>query len=158
MKSQTDYMHWKLLMSFLILILLHSCKTAEINIEDYNTEILTSWNEKVINYAKEEDGLLTLKGVRTAALMHAAIHNALNSIEPFYSTYEYPDEKVKADPIAATTQAAFEVAVNQFPEKKEALEKERDKWLAQIADGTLKTDGIELGKQTATAAIEVSGR
>ena len=55
--------------------------------------------------AVAEDGLLTLKGVRSAAIMHVAIHNALNSIVPEYHTYYFETEQQDADPLAAAEQA-----------------------------------------------------
>ena len=76
-----------------------------------------------MDYAVNEDGLTTLKGLRTTAMMHIAMHNALNTIVPVYATYEYQaNGTIKADPVAASAQAAFEVAVNQFPGRRSELE------------------------------------
>ena len=68
--------------------------------------------------------MTTLKGLRTAAMAHIAMHNALNTIKPVYTKYAFEGEEVKADPIAAAAQAAYEVTTNQFPEKQQAFETE----------------------------------
>ncbi|MCF8238911.1 MAG: vanadium-dependent haloperoxidase [Saprospiraceae bacterium] len=107
-----------------------------------------------MKYAIEEDGLLTLKGVRTEALLYIAIHDALNTIKPLYAKYSYKGSVQNANPIAASAQAAYEVAINQFPEKQKELEEELNKWLSEIPEGTMKTEGINLGKQTAKKVME----
>ena len=142
------------LFCLVVLILSQSCKTNSVKVDDYNSKIIISWNEKIMNYAIEEDGLLTLKGVRTEALLSIAIHDALNTIEPLYSKHSYEGGVRDANPIAASAQAAYEVAINQFPEKQEELKKELSKWLSEIPEGTMKTEGINLGKQTAGKVLE----
>ena len=49
---------------------------------DTAPDVVLAWNERVLAIAEAEDGFLTLKGVRTAAMMHIAMHDALNSISP----------------------------------------------------------------------------
>ena len=44
--------------------------------------LLVSWNARLLATAEAEDRFLTLKGVRTAAMMHLAVHDALNAIDP----------------------------------------------------------------------------
>ena len=41
-----------------------------------SSESIAEWNKKLFEIAIEEDGLLTLKGVRTAAMVHTAMHDA----------------------------------------------------------------------------------
>jgi hypothetical protein len=82
--------------------------------------------------------------------MHVAIHDALNAIQPLYSTYSFEGKTAKADPISTAAQAAYEVAISQFPDKKEVLEAELNKWLATVNDGDSKTVGINLGKEVAS--------
>ena len=52
--------------------------------EDYSPENLLSWNQTIMELAKEKDALLTLNGVRTEAIAFAAAHNALNRITSIY--------------------------------------------------------------------------
>ncbi len=43
---------------------------------------LVAWNARLLATAEAEDRFLTLKGVRTAAMMHLAVHDAVNAIDP----------------------------------------------------------------------------
>ncbi len=138
----------------LVSLCLINCKPKKLNSDNYRADMVTSWNKIVLEYAIMEDGLLTLKGIRTAALMHLAIHNALNVIQPEYACFKFEEEATAANPIAATAQAAFEIAANQFPDKKAALEAERNKWLSTVTEDNLKTAGIKLGKLSAMAALK----
>lgn len=127
--------------------------TEKSSIKNYNPRIVTSWNKKIMELAVAEDGLLTLKGVRTEAMMHIAIFDALNAIRPEYTHYAYTDTSTNASPMAAVAQAAYEVSSNQYPENQEELSKELDKWLGSVGDKTAKKLGINLGKAAATAIL-----
>ena len=137
-----------------MLALVLSCGQREIQVQQYTPEILNSWNAMVMSYAIEEDGLLTLKGVRTEALMHVAIHNALNAVVAQYASYESDLENVHADPMAAAAYAAYQVVTTQYPDKKESTELELEKWLSKIPDDAFKSEGIELGKLAAEEVID----
>lgn len=139
----------------LILPLLQSCLAQKEYVSKHTGEIVTIWNKKVIDFAIAEDNLFTLKGVRTTAMMHVAMHDALNAIKPKYTTYAYKGEMRNANPIAAVAQAAYEVAINQFPDKKNELDQELERWLSTVPDGDSKEDGIGLGKASATAILKM---
>ena len=130
-----------------------SCNEEKVYIENYNCEALIDWNHLLIDYALEEDGLLTLKGVRTAAMTHIAMHNALNTIVPVFNTYHSNNTVVHADPIAAIAQAAYQVVVSHFPAKEDELKEKLDYWLNAIPDGMSKEEGIRLGSQNALDII-----
>jgi hypothetical protein len=116
-------------------------------------ELLVSWNERVIAAADAEDHLLTLKGVRTAAMMHLAIHDALNSIQRRYRPYAFEGVGRGASPLAAAAQAAFAVAVDQFPALQTGWEQERQRWLREVRPGPAREKGIALGNAAAQALL-----
>jgi len=132
-----------------------SCTSQSKNVDEYQPELVSTWNDKIINYAIAEDNLFTLKGVRTVSIMDVAIHDALNSISPKYETYAYNGIAPKANPIAAAAQAAYEVAVSQFPDKKNELSIELNRWLNSVKDEDSKEKGIQLGKASAQAIIKL---
>lgn len=134
--------------------LFQCCQAPDLDPDAYSSEILTSWNEKIMETAIEEDGLLTLKGLRCEAMMHVAIHNALNTINPVYSTHKFEMELSNADPIAATAQAAFEVAVSQYPDQRAVFESMLLQSLTEVQEGELKKAGITLGKNAAKKILE----
>ena len=134
--------------------LFQSCLERKTNIDDYDADLVISWNQKIMEMAIAEDGLLTLKGVRTEAMMHTTIHDALNVIQPLYSAYLFEGKNKRAEPIVTAAQAAFEIALSQFPDKQAELETELNKWLATVKDGDSKREGIALGKEAAADMIK----
>jgi hypothetical protein len=89
---------------------------------NYPNTIVLQWNTI---------GLETMQGPaynpmlasRIMAMVHVAMHDALNNIAPVYETYLLNREDKKADPIAAISAAAHGVLVGQLPDKKEQLDK-----------------------------------
>ena len=70
-------------------------------------DILIAWNHRLLALAQAEDQLLTLKGARALSMLHLAVHDALNAIQPRYAAYAYRSQAEGADPIAAAAQAAY---------------------------------------------------
>lgn len=117
--------------------------------------LAVEWNETLLDIASEEDGFLTLKGVRAAAMMHIAMHDALTAIDGRYAPYALERGAVGADPAAAAAQAAFSVAVDQYPDQRDALTLLYDKWLASVPDSATKTAGVEVGEAAANAILQM---
>jgi membrane-associated phospholipid phosphatase len=118
-----------------------------------SASIVTEWNKQVLEIAEAEDGFLTLKGVRTAAMMHIAMHDALAAIERRYLPYTYDRRKKGADPVAAAVHAAYTVAADQYPDKQSELEALRDTWLSRMPEGKARAAGTKLGKAAARAVL-----
>lgn len=116
-------------------------------------DVVISWNQRVLAIAEAEDGFLSLKGVRTAAMVHVAMHDALNAVSRRFAPYAYDGRSVDADPVAAAAQAAYAVAVSQYPADASQLQSELERSLAAIAEGTARTRGIALGKSSAQAIL-----
>jgi membrane-associated phospholipid phosphatase len=115
--------------------------------------LVVAWNEQVLAVAEAEDRFLTLKGLRTAAMMQLAIHDALNAIQPRFATWLAPPPASGADPAAAAARAAFEVARDQYPDQEARFRVELERWLAAVAEGPAKAAGTALGSATAAAIL-----
>jgi len=135
-------------------LILLGCNEDKIEIDTYNPDIVLNWNEKIMEFAIEKDGLLTLNGVRTEALANIAAHNALNSIKPIYSFYEYSGSQPNADPRAAVSQAIYEVVKISFPDRIIEIKAILEKDLSEIPEGNSKSLGVQLGKVTAQKILE----
>ena len=142
----------------LLVTLFSGCTSNDTVIENYGPEIVSNWNEVIMDLAVEEDGLLTLKGVRTEALAHTAMHNALNAIVPVYAFYGFKGSQPTADPIAAASQAAYEVAKSSFPKNEPQLRELLDHSLSEVPPGVSKDLGIQLGKETAATILEARSK
>ena len=115
--------------------------------------VVVAWSEKAYDIAFAEDQFLTFKGHRAFAMMHIAMHDALNAIVPIYRQYLSIRRHGFAHPIAAAAQAAHDVLVSQYPKQQIALTTELNRWLARVPEGRRKWRGIALGHQTAAAVI-----
>jgi hypothetical protein len=114
---------------------------------------IIEWNEIAYRIANEFDQFYTFKGVRALAMLHLAIHDALNSIYPKYECYSFSAKEPDADPVAASSQAACEVLLRIYPKKKDTLELMLNRWLSKIPDGKGKILGVEIGKKSAASII-----
>jgi hypothetical protein len=155
MKSKTKLFYLSIIIVSFSLLIFQAYSKAQINIDDYNADVIISWNKKIFEIAVAEDGLLTLKGVRTAALMHVAVHNALNTIVSEYSCYLYDEDIIYANPVAAAVYAAYEVAVNQYPDMQKEFELELHKGLLNLKDEESIEAGKKLGKLTAISVLNM---
>lgn len=121
-------------------------------------EVVARWNATVLALAETEDGFLTLKGLRTAAMGHIAMHDALNHIEARFETYLPTGGLPRmpgADPVATVAQAGYAVAIDQYPDREETLRTLRDRWLATVADEAARSAGVTLGNEAAAAVLAV---
>ena len=106
----------------LIIIVSLMITTTTANAQSVNaSELSLEWNHTVLSLAEAEDGFLTLKGVRTAAMAHLAMHDALASIDLHYTTYGEQLPSAHSSPIAAATQAAFTILLDQYPDSEDRL-------------------------------------
>ena len=116
-------------------------------------DLATEWNETVLMVAEAEDAFLTLKGLRTVAMMHIAMHDALTAIQGGYQTYAFEESAPTADPIAAASTAALTVAATQYPDQSARLGELNDRWLNSIAASDAKRTGVELGRSAAKTIL-----
>jgi PAP2 superfamily len=115
--------------------------------------LVVAWNQTVYDLAFAEDQFLTFKGLRAHAMMHIALHDALNAVIPLYRQFAYHGNDLFAHPIAAAAQAAHDVVLSQYPGAQARLDAELANWLSRIPDGLLRRRGITLGRQSAAAIL-----
>src|SRR5678816_39940 len=102
-----------------------------LNVPFLDPELVVAWNRTVNEIAFAEDQFFTFKGVRAHAMMHAAMHDALNAVIPVYRSFAYHGNDFFAHPIAAAAQAAHDVVVSQYPGQQARLDTELATWLSQ---------------------------
>jgi membrane-associated phospholipid phosphatase len=136
-----------------LLFLFLGCCLAARAAEPIPAGPLLAWNERVLAVAEAEDAFLTLKGLRTATMMHIAIHDALASISGRYRPYLYEGDTRKASALAALVQAAHAVATRQYPDQNGRFDLLRDRQLAAVTDAESRDAGIALGEAAAQAIL-----
>jgi hypothetical protein len=111
------------------------------------------WNEVAYNAFGGAQYQHSLMASRINAMMHLAIHDALNGIEEKYARYAFNGKNADADPIAAAASAAHLVLLNEMPDKEGFLDSAFAQSLAAVKEGEAKTKGIALGKEAANAVL-----
>jgi hypothetical protein len=116
-------------------------------------DVVTDWNQKA-NASILEAKIYPFAGTRVMAIVHAAMFDAINSIEGHYTPYKF---KVSAppgsSPEAAGVAAAHAALVKLFPEQKAALDTAYTASLAQIPEGPGKTSGMAIGEEAAAKVL-----
>ena len=89
------------------------------------------------------------------ALMHAAVYDAVNSIERSHRPYLVQLTHVSrhASQDAAAAAAAHQILVELYPAFQEALDEELQRSLAPIPDGRAKVEGIRIGQTVAERTL-----
>ena len=64
---------------------------------------------------------MPLPATRALAMMHLAMHDAVNAAAPRYATYAIRTRDQQADPAVAAAQAAHDVLATVYPGQKAAL-------------------------------------
>jgi hypothetical protein len=99
----------------------------------------------------------TIHSTHSFAIMHAAIYDAVNTIDrrhkPYLIRLARPDKDASQD--AAADAAAREVLVALYPAFKTSLDAEFLQLLAQIPDGDDKTIGIQIGQTVADKILAI---
>ncbi|MDX1479771.1 MAG: vanadium-dependent haloperoxidase, partial [Saprospiraceae bacterium] len=130
-----------------------SCQPTQLVISDYDADFLTDWNKEILEVAMAEDGLLTLKGLRTAAMTHVAVHDALNSIEPVYERYALKERVTRTYPANAAAYAAYVITTRQYPDQAIKFQSLLDAQLAASNHQDTATARV-LGEAAALAILE----
>ena len=118
-------------------------------------EVAIAWNNMAYTIANQHDQFYSFIGVRALGMTHLAIHDALNAISKKYEPYAFEEKEPDADPIAASSQAAYEVLISVYPQREDTLKTELNRWLSAIDDPKAKELGINLGKKSAAAIVQL---
>src|SRR6266403_4618265 len=97
----------------------------------------------------------TVHSTRNFAILHAAIYDAVNNIEPKFSPYfvRLPDVPRSASKIAAADKAARDILVSLYPAFQASLDTELEQDLALLPDNERKAQGIVVGRAVASQLL-----
>jgi hypothetical protein len=112
---------------------------------------VTRWNAIAIQVLPVDPGLL--RDSRAFAIVHAAIHDAVNGVERRYQPYTANISSPGASIGAAVAAASRDVLVALSPSQQEVIEIAYASALLAIPDGPAKIAGIALGQQCASANL-----
>lgn len=95
-----------------------------------------------------------LVGTRSLAMVHLAMHDAVNAVDRQYQPYAYATPNAQADAVAAAATAAHRVLAALFPAQAASLDARLADSLAAVPDGSAETKGIALGQQVAAEILQ----
>ena len=113
---------------------------------------VVQWNRNLLVIVRTPGAQpATIHPTRSFAIMHAAIYDAVNAIDGSHKPYSVHLTGISpsASQDAAAAQAAHDVLVSLYPKLQATLDTELQQSLAQIPDGTDKTDGVNVGMTVA---------
>jgi hypothetical protein len=111
------------------------------------------WNETAIGSVNTARQLGAIS-VRSMAMVHAAMFDAVNATQPRYQAFKYKGPApagASADAAAAT--AAHAVLVKLFPDQKAKLDETLAAALAKVPAGASRDDGAAAGRASAEALL-----
>ena len=120
--------------------------------------VITDWDDKAlvaVTPIASLGGTNPYMAQRMMAMVHAAMFDAVNSIERRYRPYlvQLPAEATTSKEAAAAT-AAVEVLATINGKTAGEMQAALASYLASIADGVAKSDGIKLGEAVAVKILE----
>lgn len=118
-----------------------------------SSDVVVDWSRIVFEAAMTDDGYVSFKGPRHQAMVHIAMHDALNAINPRFDQYAYFGRSIGASPIAAAAKAAHDVLVAVYPAQRATLDAELTTWLAKVPNGRGETKALTLGAKSAAAIV-----
>ena len=115
---------------------------------------VTHWNAVATDAFTPSQGTNPMAQSRTFAILQAAIHDALNSIDRRFEAYT-PGlaEAPGASTEAAVATAAREVLVALLPDRAAFVEAEYSRALAGVQEGPARDSGIATGRKAAAATL-----
>jgi hypothetical protein len=114
-------------------------------------DVVTDWNLTTLQAAS---ALNPQRQHRVAAMVHAAVHDAVNSVNPRYKAYAVrvsPSGEASIE--AAAVQAAYGVLIRLLPGQAAALDAARSASLSTIPDGPAKEEGLAVGDAVAAQTV-----
>jgi hypothetical protein len=116
-------------------------------------DTVTDWNQtaiEVMKVAKVRVG--SGPGLRTLAMVHVAMSDAINSVQGRYTRYvaTVPVMRGTSAEVAAAA-AARHILVQLYPNQKAMIDEAYAVSVKSVPDGAAKSDGLSLGEQVAAA-------
>ena len=121
-------------------------------------DVVSDWNATVTTVSVSMEKRAAAVAVVDAAYVHAAIYDAVNSIDRRFTPYAVSPASpppAGTSPEAAAAAAAYRVLVHMFPNQRAFLDEKYAQSLALIQDGQARADGIALGAEIAGKFIEL---
>jgi hypothetical protein len=133
--------------------LLPALFAVELSVTPARADVITDWNAKADAIAAEKQ-VVNVQHSRRLSMMHVAMFEAVNAIEPRYAPYRLRLQADRdASKEAAAAAAAYDVLLSLYPDQQAALDETLASSLRTVPDGEARTKGLALGKQAAAEIL-----
>jgi membrane-associated phospholipid phosphatase len=142
--------------AFLQISPLAKAATDEQPNSDQPVNAVIEWNRALLTIVRTPGAQLpTIHSTRNFAILHAAIYDAVNNIEPEFRPYLVRLAQVprSASKIAAADQAAHDVLLALYPAFQASLDAELQQDLATLSDDERQAQGIAVGQAVASQLL-----
>ena len=117
-------------------------------------ELVIDWNAIAYQVIKADENYANpMSASRSLAIMHLAMHDAVNAARPRYAAYAYTERDNAADAAVAAVTAAHDVLAALYPKQTVLLKAALDKSLVDAGTTAAATRGIALGRSVAGAVL-----
>jgi hypothetical protein len=119
---------------------------------------VVQWNRTLLTIVRTPGAQpATVHATRSFAILHAAIYDAVNSIDRTHKLYLVHLSGVsrQASQDAAASAAAHEILVKLYPKFQTSLDSQFEQLLAEIPDSQGKTEGIHIGETVADDILAI---
>src|SRR5947208_12880466 len=141
-----------LICSFLQVAPLANAATDEQQNSTQPVNAVIEWNRTLLQIVRTPGAQpATMHSTRSFAILHAAIYDAVNSIDGTHAPYlvRVADASRHASQEAAAAAAGHAVLVALYPSFSAQLDAQLQQSLAEVADGARKTEGVRIGQEAA---------
>jgi membrane-associated phospholipid phosphatase len=116
--------------------------------------VITDWNALALDAVRADDTGPTLS-TRNLAMLHTAIYDAVNSIQPTHQPYRFQIiAPAGASAEAAAISAAYQVLISLYPSLKGRSDELYAAYLAGVPSTSALADGLALGNQIAQMTLQ----
>jgi len=112
------------------------------------------WNRQMLGSIRTDTSAPTLAS-RNLAILHAAIYDAVNSIERTHQPYRFliePGQDSSTE--AAVVGAGYSVMVTLYPQFRARFDEAYQQFLASSADSVARSNGLQLGRLVGLLAVD----
>jgi hypothetical protein len=117
-------------------------------------ELVTDWSLAAHQVIVADNKYINpLPATRALAMMHLAMHDAVNAATPRYETYALKERDTRADPAVAAAVAAHDVLLALYPKQQSLVQATLARALLDAGVGPQVDRGKALGSRAAAAVI-----
>jgi hypothetical protein len=139
--------------SFLFLAALAGAAGAPAQAPAAASDVVLAWNDAALR-AIRADRTPPPQVARHLAMLHIAIYDAVNAVNPTHRFYRFPSTITgPTSPEAAAAVAAHRILLELYPRQVDACDAALDATLAAVPDGDAKTAGVALGQSVAEQVL-----